>query len=368
MISKALVVGAYHKKLEELARLGVEVHLVVPISWGSLTLEVKDGDGYTIYPLRIIFNGHNHLHFYVGLSEVIGKIKPDIIHIDEEYYSIVTFQAMRLARKFGAKALFFTWQNIYKGYPFPFSYIEQYNFRGACVAIAGNEEARDVLIKKGFNKEIAVIPQFGVDPYMFQKLDSFELRSTISIKKHDFIIGYVGRLVKEKGILVLIDAVSRLRGEVSLLLIGSGLLKREILGKAKKLGIEDRVKIIDHVPSMNVPQYLSCFDCLVLPSLTRPNWKEQFGRVLIEAMACEVPVIGSNSGEIPNVIGDAGLIFKEGDPDDLASKIKVLINDESLRIELAKKGRQRVLENFTQKRVAEETYKVYKKMIAGNEQ
>ena len=59
-------------------------------------------------------------------------------------------------------------------------------------------------------------------------------------------------------------------------------------------------------------------DVSVLPSLTRPNWKEQFGRTLAEAMSCETPVIGSDSGEIPHVIGDAGLIFKEGDAQALA--------------------------------------------------
>jgi glycosyltransferase involved in cell wall biosynthesis len=105
-------------------------------------------------------------------------------------------------------------------------------------------------------------------------------------------------------------------------------------------------------------------DCLVLPSRTTRKWKEQFGRVLIEAMACEVPVIGSDSGEIPNVIGDCGLIFREGDVDDLSSKLELLINDYDLRVELAERGRQRVLNNFTQEKVAKETYKIYQKMMS----
>jgi glycosyltransferase involved in cell wall biosynthesis len=105
-------------------------------------------------------------------------------------------------------------------------------------------------------------------------------------------------------------------------------------------------------------------DCLVLPSRTTKKWKEQFGRVLIEAMACEVPVIGSDSGEIPNVIGESGLIFKEGDVDDLASKLKLLITNMDLRVELAGKGRQRVLKHFTQEKVAKETYKIYQKMMS----
>lgn len=364
MVSKALVVGAYHKKLKELANLGVELHLVVPEAWGNQKLEVFEGNGYAIHSLRIVFNGKNHFHFYLGLSQIIKKVKPDIIHIDEEHYSLVTFQAMKLAKEFRARALFFTWQNIYKSYPFPFSFIEQYNFKNANVAIAGNEDAKAVLRRKGFQKEIAVIPQFGVDPDMFQKLDSSELRNKLGIKKDRFVIGFMGRLVEEKGILGLIEAVSNLKGNYSLLLVGSGPLKKEILDKAKKLGIERRIKIVEHIPSLEVPQYMNCFDCLVLPSLTKSNWKEQFGRVLIEAMACEVPVIGSNSGEIPNVIGDAGLIFQEGDVNDLTKKLELLLNSAELRNTLSKRGRERVLSNYTQKKVAEATFKVYSDLMA----
>lgn len=364
MISKALVVGAYHKKLQELAKLRVELHLIVPVSWGSQELEVSDGNGYIIYPMKIAFSGHNHFHLYIGLSKMIKDINPDIVHIDEEHYSMVTFQAMRLAKKIDARPLFFTWQNIYKEYPLPFSYIEQYNFKGASVAIAGNEEAKAVLRRKGFQREIAVIPQFGVDPDMFQKLDSSELRNRLGIKKDRFVIGFMGRLVEEKGLLGLIEAVSNLKGNYSLLLVGSGPLKKEILDKAKKLGIERRIKIVEHVPSLEVPQYMNCFDCLVLPSLTKSNWKEQFGRVLIEAMACEVPVIGSSSGEIPNVIGDAGLIFQEGDVNDLTKKLELLLNSAEPRNTLSKRGRERVLSNYTQKKVAEATFKVYSDLMA----
>jgi glycosyltransferase involved in cell wall biosynthesis len=130
------------------------------------------------------------------------------------------------------------------------------------------------------------------------------------------------------------------------------------------LGISEQIRIVDTIPSSQVPDYLNCMDCLVLPSRTTKNWKEQFGRVLIEAMACEVPVVGSNSGEIPNVVGNSGLIFKEGDVGDLSSKLELPINDYDLRVELAERGRQRVLNNFTQEKVAKETYKIYQKMMS----
>ncbi len=101
---------------------------------------------------------------------------------------------------------------------------------------------------------------------------------------------------------------------------------------------------------------------MVLPSLTRPNWKEQFGRVLCEAMACETPVIGSNSGEIPYVIDDAGLVFQEGNSQELAACVRRLLDDPQLYATLATKGRQRVLENYTQEQIAKQTYEVYLEM------
>ncbi|MBI5408866.1 MAG: glycosyltransferase family 4 protein [Nitrospirae bacterium] len=363
MISKAMIGGAYHNKLEELSMLGVELHLVAPASWGNHKLEVNKADMYDIHPLEIFLTGKNHFHFYRGLAEIINDVKPDIMHIDEEHYSFVTFQAMRLAKKINAKALFFTWQNIYKRYPFPFSFIEQYNFNSADVALAGNEEARDVLRRKGFKKEIAVIPQLGVDPDIFKKANGRGFGDKISFKDGRFIIGYIGRLVEEKGILKLIEAVSEAPVNSMLLILGSGPLKKEISAAAEKYGIGGRVEIIDRVASGEIPSYLNRLDCLVLPSLTTPGWKEQFGRVLIEAMACEVPVIGSSSGEIPRVINDAGLIFREGDIGELKKKINELMNNAALRSMLGQRGRERVLRNYTQKKIALETFNVYKNLI-----
>jgi glycosyltransferase involved in cell wall biosynthesis len=107
-------------------------------------------------------------------------------------------------------------------------------------------------------------------------------------------------------------------------------------------------------------------DVLVVPSRTRHNWKEQFGRVIIEAMACCVPVIGSDSGAIPGVIGDGGLIFPEDDSAALSDCLQTLMHDEGLRCQLAEKGRARVLENYTHAQVAAHTVAVYRAMLGGH--
>jgi glycosyltransferase involved in cell wall biosynthesis len=362
VIWKALVSEAYHKKLKELSKFkDIELTLIVPTKWHETSLEKKFCNEYKIIPTKVVLNGYNHFHWYPRLEKYVRQILPDIFHIEEEHYSFVTYQAIKLAKKYNIKCLFVTWQNIYKKYPFPFSQIEKYNLENADYAIAGSNEVRKVLVRKGFdNKQISMIP-LGADTMMFHKMESTELRSKLQLEF--FTIGYLGRFVKEKGIMDLIQAVYRINNNFNLLLIGSGKLRHKIKAEGRRLGLLEKIKIVDSVSSSQVPSYLNCMDCLVLPSLTTRKWKEQFGRVLTEAMSCEVPVIGSDSGEIPNVIGDSGLIFKEGDIDDLSSKIKLLINSANLGKELAKKSRQRVLDHFTQEKAARETYKIYQKMM-----
>ena len=91
-------------------------------------------------------------------------------------------------------------------------------------------------------------------------------------------------------------------------------------------------------------------------------WVEFFGRVLIEGMACEVPVIGSDSGEIPNVIGDAGLVFPEEDVEALADRLRRIIQDKSLRLQLIQRGLERVKE-FMWETIAQQTYEVYRELL-----
>jgi glycosyltransferase involved in cell wall biosynthesis len=119
---------------------------------------------------------------------------------------------------------------------------------------------------------------------------------------------------------------------------------------------------LGQVPSTEAPNYYRRMDVLVLPSLTRPNWVEQFGRVLIEAMACGVAVVGSSSGEIPWVVGDAGVIFPEGDAEALRGVLAGLLADGDRRGELARRGRERVLAQFTQAQIAAATAAVYREM------
>jgi len=364
MISKACVVGAYQRKLEELARLpGVELTVIVPPSWrdsrGITRLERAHTVGYELLVTSLALNGHFHLHFYPRLGRLLRQLRPDLLHIDEEPYNLATWQAMRLARRLAVPACFFTWQNLYRRYPPPFRCFELYDFRHAAHAIAGNHQAVSVLRAKGYAGPASVIPQFGVDPEIFSPRGQGS-----GLRAQGLAIGYVGGLVPEKGVDILLQAVSDLvLGPWSLVIVGEGSERARLQTLAGELGIAGRVRFLGRRPSMEMPDVYRSLDVLVLPSRTQRNWKEQFGRVLVEAMACGVPVVGSDCGEIPHVVGQAGLIFPEGDAVALRERLARLLGDADLRAALARRGRQRVLAHYTQAQVAAATLQVYRKML-----
>jgi len=364
MISKACLVGAYQRKLEEIAAFpDIDLTVIVPPTWqepgGALIhLERAHVSGYELIADPIVFNGNFHLHFYPRLAQRMAHIRPHVVHIDEEPYNLATFHALWLAKRNSARALFFTWQNLNRRYPFPFNELERYNLRHADYGIAGSHEAVTVWRAKGYAGPMAVIPQFGVDPELFKPARRPEAGG-----QKGFAIGCgAARLVEEKGVDLLLRAAAGLPGVWRVYVLGAGPERQALEDLAHELSLADRVVFDAPIPSTQVPAYLSELDVVVLPSRTRPHWKEQFGRALVEAMACGVPVIGSTCGEIPHVIGDAGLIFPEGDVDALRAALLRLQRDDELRRDLAMRGRARVLAHYTQKQIATETVAVYREM------
>lgn len=360
LLSKANIVGIYQRKLEYLAQHNIELLALVPPSWrderGEQPLESVYTHGYRLQVLPLRFNGHFHLHHYRGLGRAIHSFKPDIVHIDEEPYNLAAWQALLHARRVSAKTLFFSWQNILRHYPLPFDWGEQWVLRTVDYALVGTASAGAVWRAKGYTGRMAVIPQFGVDTALFRPL--------AQLPERPFTIGYIGRLVPEKGVHLLLAAAARLTGTWQLRIVGAGPQRDALAAQSASLGISDRVTFIPQRPSLEMPHEYAVLDVVVLPSLTQPNWKEQFGRVLIEAMAAGVPVIGSDSGAIPDVIADAGLIFPEGDVAALAAHLTALQRNTTQCAALRSKGLQRVHAQFTHERIAAQTIEVYRAMLA----
>ena len=368
-ISKALVVGTYQRKMEEIAKFpDVELRAIVPPYWREgdyrQVLEPRYTSGYELVAEHMRFNGHYHAHYYPNLRRHLREWRPDVVHVDEEPYNFATAHAIWHARRVGAKTIFFAWQNIYRVYPPPFYLFELYTLLKSHAAQAGTRQAQEVLRRKRYSCPSAVFPQFGVDAELFTPDPHPGDRDDV------FRIGFVGRLVPEKGIHVLLSAASRLTFPYRVQLIGTGSAERTLRAQAESLGIQDRVEFLGPVPSSAMPAHYRAMHVCVLPSLTMPNWKEQFGRVLIEAMASGLPVVGSESGEIPEIVcsddGErAGMTFPEGDAEALAKTLTDLYQEPALRHEFGVQGRERVLREFTQERIAAKTVLMYRQLTHG---
>jgi Glycosyltransferase len=362
MLSKALVNGAYQKKCEELAALpDVELIVAVPPAWreprvGVIRLERRFTAGYQLVTLPIVFNGRHHLHFYPTFERLVRRTRPDIVHVDEESFNLATFLALRAGVRHGARCCFYNYANIDRFYPPPFNLFERYAFRHAAHAFACSAEAAAIIRRHGYTGPLTILPQFGVDPNLYAPARRDRRNATL-------VVGYIGRLVPEKGVLDLVDAIARLPASIRLRLIGDGALRPAIEARITALGIGERVELHPAVPSTRVPDELRRLDALVLPSHTTRTWKEQFGRILVEAMSCAVPVIGSSSAAIPDVIGGAGIIYPEGDITALANALRRLADDPALRDDLERRGRERVLAHFTQAAIARRYHHAYRSML-----
>ena len=363
MLSKACIVGIYQRKLELIAaQPDIELRVLVPPSWrderGITYLERVYTTGYELVETPLRFNGKFHLHYYPEFATHLKSWQPDIVHLDEEPYNIATWLALRATRRTSARTLFFSWQNIVRHYPPPFNWLEKYVLQHTDFALMGTQSAADIWRNKDYQGELAVIPQFGVDENLFMP--------AATPKSYDapVHIGYAGRLVPEKGIDLVLQALAKLKHlNWHFSIIGGGPLQETLQTQTQEFQIANKVKFWGLVPSVEMPFHFQDLDVLVIPSRTQANWKEQYGRVIIEAMASGTAVIGSDSGAIPDVIGEAGLVFPENDQIALQQGLAKLINEPEFRQNLIKLGRQRVLDNFTQAQVAEKTVAIYRKLL-----
>jgi glycosyltransferase involved in cell wall biosynthesis len=353
-------------KAHALAALGdVTLRVLVPDrwrrygQWRSAQPPAAAKFEYQIAKVRWPWVGpaQTYLHHYPALSEVLREFRPDVIDLWEEPWSLVSVQACRLRRKIlpHAKIVSETEQNIDKVLPFPFERFRAATLAAADFVVGRSTEAVEVIRRKGFTGPAQTIPN-AVDADLFRPMDRETCRRQLSLS--GFVVGYIGRLVEEKGILDLLQAIRLCPSDVNIVIAGDGPLRAQLAA------VTDRVRVLPALPLEELPPLMNAMDVLILASQTTSTWKEQFGRVVIEAHACATPVIGSNSGAIPEVVGAGGLIVPERNPPALADAIAQLRDDPQRCRTLGELGRKQVLENCTWDRVARRMRDIYTRVLA----
>jgi glycosyltransferase involved in cell wall biosynthesis len=377
-ISHSCIESSSRTKLAYLGR-HAELRLITP-SWfptpfGKYEVDYKSNPDVAVESYRISFlNVKRTTTRWFLFSRDLGfsQFQPDIIHVENECHSWIVCQALLYRKMFApqAKMVVFSWDNLHSwelGIKHKtLEHLAAFNRHRIDFFIMGNSAGREILLAKGVPSQlIEVIPQFGVDPETFFPL-AYEQRQVCREQlgiRGEFAVGYVGKLIEEKGLFDLIEALGQLRetshGKIALLVMGKGELEQAIRSRCTYLGL--KLVLLPARKNDEVAHVMNAMDVLVLPTYTRPPIKEQFGRVLIEAMACGVPVIGSDCGEIPNVIGDAGLVFPERRSKELAECL-ALCGNENFRLQLRARGLDRVLKNYTNEKIADRTLKIYQRV------
>lgn len=381
--SHTYIVDLNCEKLRVLSQLEpeVEVTVVVPKRWKPggvqnriIETQYRDEGKFRIVPVSNFSQNHQGLLIFgTDIISLLRQFRPHIIQVEQGSRGLAHSQMIALNQLLGLKAknVFFTWWNLPYELKFPVSLIEKYNLKYSHGIISGNQDGAEILRQRGYKGSIKVMPQLGVDESLFTPTPQIELATQLGIAQGEFVVGFVGRFVPEKGLLTLLNALVTLKEKSwKLLLLGRGELQSELMRLAAENNIEERIIIVESVPHNQVCNYINLMSILVLPSettykfktLTAAGWKEQFGHVLIEAMACKVPVIGSDSGEIPHVIGDAGLVFPEGDVKALANCI-VQLMEPKLAKNLGEMGYQKAMLQYTNKALAKQQLAFYKDLV-----
>ncbi|MBH8574631.1 glycosyltransferase [Nostocaceae cyanobacterium CENA369] len=372
------------EKLRALSQLepGIEVTVVVPKSWRPggvqnkiIESQYREEGTFRIVPISNFSQNHQgFLTFGADLISLLRQFRPQVIQVEQGSRGLAYTQMIVLNQLLGLKAknLFFTWWNLPYELKLPVALLEKYNLDHSHGIISGNQDGAEILRQRGYKGAIKVMPQLGVDESLFAPKSQPDLATKLGIKSDDFIVGFVGRFVPEKGLLTLLKALATLQDKSwKLLLLGRGPLKEELTKIATENNIRDRLILVESVPHNEVASYINLMSTLVLPSetsdefktLTSVGWKEQFGHVLIEAMACQVPVIGSDSGEIPHVIGDAGLVFPEGNAKALADCLAQLIEKPNLTQNLGEMGYHKAMVKYTNKALAKQQFEFYQELV-----
>jgi glycosyltransferase involved in cell wall biosynthesis len=342
VVSHPSVVTVNQEVYLELERRGWDTTIVLPSRWRSeytgreMEPQVLDGMEGSLQRTPVALRGRPQRHFYLARCGALARAaRPDVAFVEAEPFSAAATQwcgpLRRLGIPFGVQCA----ENIDRRFPLPVRLMRSRVLRDAEFVATRSETAGQLARSWGARGKVALAPH---------AVPAWERVPASS--ERPFTVGYAGRLVPSKGLHDLLAAVRQLPAPVELLLLGDGELRGELEGQEIP---GSRVRVLDDLGHEGMAEGYAQLDVLALPSHTTPTWKEQFGRVIVEALWCEVPVVGSDSGEIPWLIEltGGGLVYPEGDSGALAGRLAELREQPQLRERLAQTGRAAVERLFS---------------------
>lgn len=354
VISRTYINPALRGKLRSLAGMGCAIAVAVPEHWnqpitgGELSAIWGDDAGVRIVPVKVRSLGGRHASAVWDrstLRKLLRDFRPDVVQIEEEPWSQVASVASRLSTRMKVPPVLFSANSVVRNHAMAQRWRRARSVKRAAGFIGENKVAAALLSKGRPDIPTAIIPQLGIGiPRMLTP-----------IPHQRFTIGFVGRLVPEKGLDILLRSVVRLQGNWDLLVVGSGPAQEELEGLAERLGIAARVTWMGALPPEDLATIWPQLDCLALPARTTRQWVEAHGRAVIEAMGFGLPVVGSMSGALPEIIGAAGLVVMEDDVPALTAALQELIDSQPRRVAFAQEGRRRVMSEYVDAAIARKT-------------
>lgn len=377
----AAVVSIYQSFFEYIAEVPeIDLTVVTPERFkvGEQVIPAfMESTNYQVIALPAPFaaRGRQNLYFYrKRLLPFLRHLNPDIVHLYEEPESMVTLQILRAVAKLPKKpkTVMVSWRNLENYYkelwrPWQFQrywypVLTQWSLKRIDALCVGTKEGEQIFRKLGYSGPIIYLPHVVKTKNFYPKTpeERQHIRTRYNLPRDEPIIGYVGRLYPLKGVDLLLQALKKIEHlRWTAVIVGDGRSREELELLTSSLQLTERVLFLGEKPPEEIPNIMNALDILVLPSRKTNEGLEQFGRVLIEAMACKTCVVGSDSGGIPTVIGNAGLIFQENNAVELAECLASLITNPEKRMELAEAGYERVHLSFTDKVLAQRLVELY---------
>ena len=364
VISHSYLQPTHRGKLRALAARGLEVTVAIPQRWREpwfgqpIDVAWERQGGLEVFPLPargIGPKGELHKARYARrpLKALLRDRRPDLVQIEEEPTSIVAKQVVGAARRLGIPVVLLTHQNVELQLDWWLRWKHRRLLKKLTGLVAGSDLAGILVRQDAPNLPIAVIPQLGaLAPHEPQH-----------VPHEGLAIGFVGRLVPQKGLDNLLQALALQRSaKWRLTIVGDGPERERLEQLATDLRLAARVRWTGGLPAEQVANLWPDLDVLVMPSRSSPQWREANGQVLMEAMANEVAVLGTDSGVIPELIGDAGIVVPDGDLPGLGKALDRL-SDLATRKTFAQAARARALRLYSDDAIAERTLEFWKQVV-----